>query len=361
MLHSAAGRCGWLVAGAGRHRPCAARDLRRRRRGARRELHRLSARQRTRARVHRADPVRLRAAEHPTANGCGSTSRPARGSTSTGASSRRSARRSAATATAPGSTPPGAPGRCRSPTSAAAHAAPVPGRRCGNATPSQRHPGQAADRSTIRRTRSTPPHESCAKTWAPRRPAAPTTNTARPRATTTERAPTRTVSYAEEVMARAVQYGFTGTGSPAASSPPLAQPVSNGGCSASMFTPEAGRQLADRQGRRKPDRPGRKPARLQLHDLRAVRGVVLAVRRLGVAARRGAAPRLHRRLRVLRVALHLGARTRRPGAPADRDARAGRRRLLRHRAERKRARRDRRASPPGRARSSPSRATTPGT
>lgn len=38
-----------------------------------------------------------------------------------------------------------------------------------------------------------------------------------------------TVAYAEEVMARAVQYGFTGSGSPKASSPPLAEPVS-GGC-----------------------------------------------------------------------------------------------------------------------------------
>lgn len=47
------------------------------------------------------------------------------------------------------------------------------------------------------------------------------------------------VSYADEVMARAVQYGFTGTGSPAATSPPLAQPVTSGGCSASTFTPEA--------------------------------------------------------------------------------------------------------------------------
>lgn len=48
-----------------------------------------------------------------------------------------------------------------------------------------------------------------------------------------------TVSYADEVMARAVQYGFTGTGAPTASSPPLSQPVSTGGCSASTFTPEA--------------------------------------------------------------------------------------------------------------------------
>lgn len=48
-----------------------------------------------------------------------------------------------------------------------------------------------------------------------------------------------TVSYADEVMARAVQYGFTGTGSPTASSPPLSQPVSTSGCSASAFAPEA--------------------------------------------------------------------------------------------------------------------------
>lgn len=48
-----------------------------------------------------------------------------------------------------------------------------------------------------------------------------------------------TVAYADEVMARAVQYGFTGTGSPTPSSPPLSQPVSSSGCSANMFTPEA--------------------------------------------------------------------------------------------------------------------------
>jgi hypothetical protein len=47
------------------------------------------------------------------------------------------------------------------------------------------------------------------------------------------------VSYADEVMARAVQYGFTGTGSPTPTSPPLAEPVSSGGCSASVFAPEA--------------------------------------------------------------------------------------------------------------------------
>ncbi|HSZ13401.1 MAG TPA: CHAP domain-containing protein [Solirubrobacteraceae bacterium] len=48
-----------------------------------------------------------------------------------------------------------------------------------------------------------------------------------------------TVSYADEVMARAVEYGFTGSGAPAASSPPLAQPVSTGGCEAAVFAPEA--------------------------------------------------------------------------------------------------------------------------
>ncbi len=44
------------------------------------------------------------------------------------------------------------------------------------------------------------------------------------------------VSYAEEVMARAVQYGFTGAGSPTPSNPPLAQPVS-GSCNASPPAP----------------------------------------------------------------------------------------------------------------------------
>jgi hypothetical protein len=45
------------------------------------------------------------------------------------------------------------------------------------------------------------------------------------------------VSYAEEVMARAVQYGFTGTGAPAPSSPMLAEPVDNG---CTTGTPAAG-------------------------------------------------------------------------------------------------------------------------
>ena len=42
-------------------------------------------------------------------------------------------------------------------------------------------------------------------------------------------------------MARAVQYGFTGAGSPQPSSPTLATPVpaEGGGCSASVFTPGA--------------------------------------------------------------------------------------------------------------------------
>jgi len=44
------------------------------------------------------------------------------------------------------------------------------------------------------------------------------------------------VSYAEEVMARAVQYGFTGSGAPAASSPTLAELVSDG-CTAGPPAP----------------------------------------------------------------------------------------------------------------------------
>ena len=49
------------------------------------------------------------------------------------------------------------------------------------------------------------------------------------------------VAYADEVMARAVQYGFNGTGAPAATSPQLAQPVTTGQaqCSASTIAPEA--------------------------------------------------------------------------------------------------------------------------
>jgi hypothetical protein len=50
-----------------------------------------------------------------------------------------------------------------------------------------------------------------------------------------------TVAYAEEVMARAVQYGFTGTGSPAPTSPPLAEPPSsqNEQCATTITAPES--------------------------------------------------------------------------------------------------------------------------
>ena len=50
-----------------------------------------------------------------------------------------------------------------------------------------------------------------------------------------------TVAYADEVMARAVQYGFDGSGAPAPTSPQLAQPVATqqGQCSASVIAPEA--------------------------------------------------------------------------------------------------------------------------
>jgi hypothetical protein len=69
------------------------------------------------------------------------------------------------------------------------------------------------------------------------------------------------VAYADEVMARAVQYGFAGEGSPAASSPPLGQPVSAGGCEASVFTPSAGDgkqvvQVAESQVGRGEEPPG---------------------------------------------------------------------------------------------------------
>ncbi len=49
-----------------------------------------------------------------------------------------------------------------------------------------------------------------------------------------------TVAYADEVMARAVQYGFTGRGTPAPTSPQLAEPITaQGQCSASVIAPEA--------------------------------------------------------------------------------------------------------------------------
>jgi len=50
-----------------------------------------------------------------------------------------------------------------------------------------------------------------------------------------------TVAYADEVMARAVQYGFTGSGAPAPTSPQLGEPIAagQGQCSASVIAPEA--------------------------------------------------------------------------------------------------------------------------
>ena len=171
-------------------------------------------------------------------NGCVSTSRPARSTTSTGASSPRSVRRSAGTASAPARTPQAAPARCKSPSSGAANAAPGPARRCGNATGSP-HTPVAHRTSTIRPTRSTPRRESFAKpkgapatggSFAEYRQAACNYYGACADAT---------VSYAEEVMARAVQYGFLGSGAPAPTDPSLAEPVSTGGCEASVFSPEA--------------------------------------------------------------------------------------------------------------------------
>lgn len=50
-----------------------------------------------------------------------------------------------------------------------------------------------------------------------------------------------TIAYAEEVMARAVQYGFTGAGSPPPTSSQLAKPASGGTeqCNATVLAPEA--------------------------------------------------------------------------------------------------------------------------
>ena len=52
----------------------------------------------------------------------------------------------------------------------------------------------------------------------------------------------RTVAYAEQVMARAVQYGFTGAGSPTPTSPPLGEPLSPEAeqCAATVTPTEGG-------------------------------------------------------------------------------------------------------------------------
>jgi hypothetical protein len=48
-----------------------------------------------------------------------------------------------------------------------------------------------------------------------------------------------TAAYANQVMARAVQYGFTGRGAPTPTSPQPAEPTTPGQCSASVIAPEA--------------------------------------------------------------------------------------------------------------------------
>lgn len=52
-----------------------------------------------------------------------------------------------------------------------------------------------------------------------------------------------TVAYAEEVMARAVQYGFTGPGTPAATTPTLAQPVNNNSCETTPTGPASSSRI----------------------------------------------------------------------------------------------------------------------
>ncbi len=52
-----------------------------------------------------------------------------------------------------------------------------------------------------------------------------------------------TAAYAEEVMARAVQYGFTGSGAPVPSSPTLAEPVSGGCTTGSAPTPASSSRI----------------------------------------------------------------------------------------------------------------------
>ena len=239
------------------------RDLRARRRGARRELHRLPNRQRTRRHASPArhpPPTRCRASRP---NGCASTSRPGHGSTSTGLSSRRSARRSAATASAPAPTAAGAPGRCRSPTSEAARAAPAPGRRCGNATPSAPNPGRPPSINDpadaiytaariLREDMGAPPTGGSYERIPPGRVPA-----------TTARAPTRTVELRRrgDGPRRAIRvhrHRRPGREQPAARATRLHRRVRR----ERVRYPKRRGSSQIVQGRRKPDRPGRTPAGL---------------------------------------------------------------------------------------------------
>ena len=267
-----------LAAGARRWRAGARRGVRARGRGARRELHRLpNRRSEAGARTAGAGALGVCAAEHPAANACGCTSRPGRRFDIDWSFLASIGAQECGNGDCAGSTAPAARGRCRSPTSAAARAALAPDRHCGNATPSTPTPASAPSVNDpadaiytaariLREDMGAPPTGG---SYAEYRQAACRYYGACADAT---------VSYADEVMARAVQYGFTGTGAPARDQPRTRRNPSRAAAAArralrarkppvrSQIVRVAESQLGQ----------GETPARLGLHDLRAVRGVVLS-------------------------------------------------------------------------------------
>jgi hypothetical protein len=119
-------------------------------------------------------------------------------------------------------------------------------------------------------------------------------------------------NYADEVMARAVSYWLRRQrhstlqrrGRRAGSQRRLGLRIEFG---------RHGERQRDRPHRAEPARHSREPARIELQSLRAVRGMVLAVRRLGLAAGGRPAGGQHRDLRLLghRLRMDAGPRRRR--------------------------------------------------
>ena len=218
------------------HRPCARRDLRARRRSSRRELRCLPTPHRSGTAVNRADALRVRPSEHPSgtarlyqqagakfnidwsflasigAQECGNGS--CTGTNSSGCAGPMQIAYVRGSGCSPGSGPT-----------------------LWEKYEVSARPGKAPSINDPL-TRSTPPRESSAKTRAP-----PTGGSFaeyhQAACNYFGACGEGTIAYAEEVMARAVQYGFTGNGAPAPTSPALAEPVSTGGCEASTFSPEA--------------------------------------------------------------------------------------------------------------------------
>ena len=128
------------------------------------------------------------------------------------------------------------------------------GRRSGSASGST-PTATARPTSTTRPTRSSPPRTSCASSCTRRRRAAPMPPTARPPATTTAPARDGVADYADEVMARAVSYGFRGKGSPRPSEPVAAQPSGEEQGPVCAASDQRRLWQRDRADRREPARP----------------------------------------------------------------------------------------------------------